>query len=52
MRMKPSIGDYKSTAPGTAVQFTVALVVVMLEEVKSVGMAQLTIVVNECGTTV
>ena len=35
------------TAPGTAVQLTVALVVVMLEEVKPVGIAQLPAVVND-----
>ena len=34
-------------APGTAVQLTVALASVMLEEVKSVGVPQLTIVVND-----
>ena len=34
-------------APGTAVQLTVALVLVMLEEVKPVGVPQLTIVVND-----
>jgi hypothetical protein len=35
------------TAPDTAVQLTVALVVVMFEEVKPVGVAQLAAVVND-----
>ena len=35
------------TAPVTAVQLTVALVVVMLEEVKPAGIPQLAAVVNE-----
>ena len=35
------------TAPETAVQLTVALVVVMLEEVKPVGIPQLAAVVND-----
>ena len=35
------------TAPGTAVQLTVAPVVVMLEEVKPVGIPQLAAVVND-----
>jgi hypothetical protein len=52
MRMKPSIGDYKVTAPGTAVQLTVALVLVTLEEVKPVGVPQLRSVVNDAGSTV
>ena len=47
MRMKPSIGDYKSRHLSTAVQLTVALVVVMLEEVKPVGIPQLAAVVND-----
>ena len=47
MMMKVSIGDYKSRHLVTAVQLTVALVVVMSEEVKPVGMPQLTTVVND-----
>ena len=35
------------TAPGTEVQLTVALVLVMLEKVKPAGVAQLAAVVNE-----
>ena len=35
------------TAPGTAVQLTVALAVVMLEEVKPVGIPQGAAVVND-----
>ena len=35
------------TAPDTAVQLTVAPVVVMLEEVKPVGIPQLAVVVND-----
>ena len=35
------------TAPGTAVQLTVALVVVMPEEVKPAGIPQLAAVVND-----
>jgi hypothetical protein len=50
MRTMPSIGDYKSRASGMAVQLTVALVLVMLEEVKPVGVPQLAVVVSDAGS--